>query len=297
MKKLVLYGAGVIGKRWLEHLGTDKVYCFADSNKELVGSYQAGKLVKSIDELQKMKEEIEIYISVSYKKRQEIVEILRKCGLEENILNNPYGLDVLFSSESSRFDVETKFEGKNRLGNNSHIFKSILGYASYIADNTRLKNVHIGRYSCIGPNVQVILGQHPAARFVSIHPAFYSPDNIVSRVHYVEKTLFEEYRYTEDGYAVKIGNDVWIGQNVSLMEGITIGDGAIIAAGAVVTKDVLPYSIVGGVPAKEIRKRFSEEEIDYLQKLQWWNRDECWIKANAPLFSDIKILMKAIVVD
>lgn len=68
-----------------------------------------------------------------------------------------------------------------------------------------------------------------------------------------------------------VGNDVWIGYNATIMGGVTIGDGAIIAANATVVKDVAPYSIVGGNPAKEIRKRFSEEEIEKLLELKWWD--------------------------
>ncbi|MGD1947928.1 MAG: CatB-related O-acetyltransferase [Croceivirga sp.] len=68
-----------------------------------------------------------------------------------------------------------------------------------------------------------------------------------------------------------VGNDVWIGYNATIMSGVTIGDGAIIAANATVVKDVEPYSIVGGNPAQEIRKRFSEVEIKRLLKVQWWN--------------------------
>ncbi len=72
---------------------------------------------------------------------------------------------------------------------------------------------------------------------------------------------------------IVIGNDVWIGYDAVIMAGVTIGDGAIIGTRAVVTKDVEPYSIVGGVPAKEIRKRFSPEIISQLQKIKWWNWD------------------------
>ena len=70
-----------------------------------------------------------------------------------------------------------------------------------------------------------------------------------------------------------IGNDVWIGYDAVIMAGVTIGDGAIIGTRAVVTKDVEPYSVVGGIPAKEIRKRFSPDIITRLQKLQWWKWD------------------------
>ena len=72
---------------------------------------------------------------------------------------------------------------------------------------------------------------------------------------------------------ITIGNDVWIGYNATIMAGVTIGDGAIIATNATVVKDVAPYSIVGGNPAKEIKKRFSEEKIQQLLDLQWWNWD------------------------
>lgn len=77
---------------------------------------------------------------------------------------------------------------------------------------------------------------------------------------------------------IVIGNDVWIGYDAVIMAGVTIGDGAIIGTRAVVTKDVESYSIVGGIPAKEIRKRFSPDIIARLQKLQWWNWDTAKIR-------------------
>lgn len=79
---------------------------------------------------------------------------------------------------------------------------------------------------------------------------------------------------------IVIGNDVWIGYEAVILSGVTIGDGAIIGTRAVVTKDVPPYTIVGGVPAKKIRKRFSDNVISELLKLQWWNWSENKIKKN-----------------
>ncbi|OKP43933.1 hypothetical protein BJP24_14450 [Aeromonas allosaccharophila] len=70
---------------------------------------------------------------------------------------------------------------------------------------------------------------------------------------------------------ISIGNDVWIGQNVTVLRGVTIGDGAVIGANSVVTKNVPPYSIVAGVPAREIKKRFNDETISLLMEAKWWN--------------------------
>ena len=91
----------------------------------------------------------------------------------------------------------------------------------------------------------------------------------------------KEITNTQDNKGdIVIGNDVWIGFESVILSGVTIGDGAIIGTRAVVTKDVPPYTIVGGVPAKPIRKRFSDDVISELLKLQWWNWSENRIKKN-----------------
>ena len=91
----------------------------------------------------------------------------------------------------------------------------------------------------------------------------------------------------EEGFSVTIGNDVWIGQGVSIKSGITIGDGAVIGAGAVVTKNVEPYAIVGGVPSRLIRYRFSKEQIEALLEIKWWNRSIEWLEENGRYFIDV----------
>ncbi|GAB3932153.1 hypothetical protein GCM10028827_30120 [Mucilaginibacter myungsuensis] len=91
---------------------------------------------------------------------------------------------------------------------------------------------------------------------------------------------------------VSIGNDVWIGSNAIIMDGVTIGNGAVIAANSVVTKDVGDYEIVGGVPAKLIKKRFDENLIMKLNEIEWWDKDEAWIKKNIDNFRDIERFLK-----
>ena len=98
--------------------------------------------------------------------------------------------------------------------------------------------------------------------------------------------MVDEILHTDSGRCLEVGNDVWIGDNVLIKGGVTIGDGAIIAMGAVVVKDVPPYAIVGGVPAKIIRYRFDKEAINKLIAISWWNKPQEWIKQNAKYFND-----------
>jgi acetyltransferase-like isoleucine patch superfamily enzyme len=165
------------------------------------------------------------------------------------------------------------------------IMKNVaLGNFTYVAYGSNILNTKIGKFCSVGSNVKCGLGSHPSKVFVSTHPIFYSPDR-QSQVSFADKKYFEEEE------AIEIGNDVWIGSNVLIMNGIKIGDGAIVASGAVVSKDVPSYAVVGGVPAKVIRYRFEEKEIDWLLNLQWWDLDVSWIKDNYLLFHDITVLM------
>lgn len=159
-------------------------------------------------------------------------------------------------------DPTTELAGNNKFGKGTNICDSQIGRHTYVV-NARIVRAQIGAFCSIGPDVNVGgLGNHPI-KWISTHPAFYSILKQSGKT-FVTSDLFDELKPN------KIGNDVWIGASALILDGISIGDGAIVAAGAVVTKDVPPYAIVGGVPAKVIRYRFSEEVIASLLEWQWW---------------------------
>lgn len=199
--------------------------------------------------------------------------------------------DCLFE-DNVTIDSFDRFEGMNRLTTDVTFLTSSIGYASYIGNRSFIKNTKIGRYTCIATDVMTVAGSHPTSKFVSIHPAFYSTRK-QSGFTYVREDKFSDFNYIDENqkFTVMIGNDVWIGSGVKIMEGVTIGDGTVVAAGAIVTKDVPPYAIVGGVPAKIIKYRFDEETIKKLLELKWWEKDQAWIKSHADDFDDVEKLL------
>lgn len=187
----------------------------------------------------------------------------------------------------SRISKTSTFEGKNRIGRGSIVLNSSFGYGSYIGNNCIIANTIIGRFCSIASRVEMVTGTHPTKDFVSTHPSFFSL-NPPAGDSFVKECRFDEFRTTPSGLSLEIGSDVWIGHNVKLLEGVTIGHGAIIAAGSVVTKDVPPYAIVGGVPAKIIRNRFDDEDIEALLRIEWWKLPLERIKDMANDFDNIK---------
>ena len=199
-----------------------------------------------------------------------------------------YAKNVICRS-GSRF-ASSVFEGDNLVHKRSLLVDSYLSRHSYIAFDCRLFGARIGKFCSIGPRVYTGFSNHPTDTFVSTFLAFYKDTRKVFGYSYYTglQPGFEMYRKTASGYLVDIGHDVWIGADVKIMDGVSIGNGAVVAAGAVVTKDVPPYAIVGGVPAKIIKYRFTPDQIEFLQQFKWWNMPEDWIRENWQMFEDIE---------
>ena len=152
-----------------------------------------------------------------------------------------------------------------------------IGDFSYVNENSSIVDVVIGKFCSISSNVYVSPFQHNH-QLITTHPFLY---NSFYRLASTPLVTFKDNKIT------KIGNDVWVGLNVVIMRGIVIGDGAVVAAGSILTKDVPPYEIWGGVPARFIKKRFNSEVIAALQKIKWWDWPIEKIRENAYLMSDV----------
>ena len=176
--------------------------------------------------------------------------------------------------------VNTSLEGHNTIQKEANLIGCILGYGTYIERGTQLINVKLGRYSSIAPGVKNIGGNHPTKEHVSTYPGFYSAST-TDAVSFVKTQKFEEFKYIDEDkkFLNSIGNDVWIGTDAVIMQGVTVGDGVVVAAGALVTKDVPPYAIVGGVPARVIKYRFTDDVIKELVKIDYAKVDRKFIES------------------
>lgn len=174
----------------------------------------------------------------------------------------------------------------SRLGKHNVLFygatliDSSLGNHTFVQRDSRITHADVGRFCSIASGVRVGLGRHPM-HFVSTHPAFYSRSQPVA-LSFAAEEAFDPIRRTT------IGHDVWIGENVMVVDGISIGTGAVIGAGSVVTRDVAPYAVVAGVPARVLRFRFDDGTVGRLLQSAWWDWDEAVIRNRSLLFLNLQ---------
>lgn len=200
----------------------------------------------------------------------------KKSAIYRVLFDNPD--DNLFFKKNNYHNSTT---GKNtKLYPPYRLSSSKVGDYTYIAENSILNNTTIGKFCSIGPNLISGWGLHPL-NGISTHPMFYST------LKQNGMTLSTEDKF-EELKPIEIGNDVFIGMNVSIIDGVKIGNGAVIGAGAVVSKDIPPYAIAVGCPIKIIGYRFKEEQIEKLQKINWWDLDEEALKTVEKNFYNIE---------
>ena len=161
-----------------------------------------------------------------------------------------------------------------------------LGDYSYCAGYNQINYARIGKFCSIASHVRINPGNHPTYTRIAQHHFTYRSEMFGFGADDAE---FFEWRKSD---SVIIGNDVWIGHNAIIMPGVVIGNGAVVGSGAVVTKDVPAYSVVVGMPAKVIKKRFSEDLINKIEKSEWWNWDHQTIKDRLSDFRDIETFVR-----
>lgn len=170
------------------------------------------------------------------------------------------GYQNVFYEGCNGVPARCQFIGTNiRIG-----YKSTLGYNNLLSGA-----ITIGKYCQLGSDVAFHASNHPMSYMTT----------------YVNKSLFDgALKQLKEDKKITLGNDVWVGHGVIILGNVNVGNGAILAAGSVITKDVEPYTIVAGVPAKTVRKRFSALIVQEIEDLKWWDKSEKELEELKPLF-------------
>lgn len=181
---------------------------------------------------------------------------------------------------------KSKIDKTATVNSGCSIFRSIIGRGSYIGYDCEIINTDIGAFCSLASGIHIGLAEHPID-WVSTSPVFQDVVNSSVKIKYAKLPSIPSKR-------TLIENDVWIGTNVIIKAGVKIGNGAVIASGAVVTKDVAPYAIVGGCPAKLIKYRFEDDLIQRLIASQWWLLEDKDLKRLGKMFDNPEEFLDAL---
>ena len=282
-RNIYIYGAGAGGRIVAEEFRKRNIefQAFIDKKYDSVTQFESHPVISLLTISPSSS-----YIVLSLRGYDvEAVEEIRRAGFSDND----------FYVIAAGFD----YNSEDIIYKGCHIGRYTYGYENLLESYPLAES--IGRYCSINGTAR-IMNNH-SLDCVTTHPFLDYPFYMDWDAYLERKKLLEKYGKhrnnsgfedspIRDNEPVVIGNDVWIGANVIILPGVTIGDGAVIAAGAIVTKDVLPYSIVGGNPAREIRKRFDDDTIEKLLRIKWWEWEHSFIEENIELFFQPEILVE-----
>ena len=178
--------------------------------------------------------------------------------------------------------VASTFGQWTEIGAQTEIISSRVGDYSYLCDRCHVMYAQIGKFCSIANHVRINPSNHPSWRATQHHFTYRSSQFGMGE----DDAAFFEWRRE---HPVTLGHDVWLGHGVLIMPGVTVGTGAVVGSGAVVTRDVAPYAMVAGVPAKPIKERFSRDIQDKLLALAWWDWDHESLAAAMDDFRNLNI--------
>ena len=272
---IAIWGAtegGNVVKKILEDLGYKHIF-FVDKNADKIKNFHGCK-VKVPDDL----DAAQHYVLVAtLAVHESIEELLEKKGFSEK--------DYLYICDNERYNKEDVIYRGCSVGRYTYGYEELLSEYPIASE--------IGRFCSINGTARI--WNNHSLDAVTTHPIldhrlFFSKKEKEKRKFFIKKygkhheNADFENSEIRDNRPVEIGNDVWIGANVVILPGVKVGDGAVLAAGAVVTKNVEPYAIVGGVPAKVIKYRFDKDMIDVFLQIKWWEWEVDKIEENIELF-------------
>lgn len=179
--------------------------------------------------------------------------------------------------------VASKLGRYTEVGARTTVEESELGDYSYVVNNSDIIYARIGKFCSIASHTRINPGNHPMQRASQAHFTYRASAYFPGEAD--EQAFFDTRRFA----GVTIGHDVWIGHGAVVLPGRKIGHGAVIAAGAIVTKDVAPYAIVGGNPARPLKRRFAADIAARLEALAWWDWHHERLRAALPDFRALAI--------